>query len=79
MAVVIEGESRQMDNCSELGLLSLGFMCQPQASAGDDRVGFKDQDYTVLYMSIIFLKSFLGYISRDSGSVGWVRPTDLHF
>lgn len=44
MAVVIEGESKQMDSCSELGLLSLGFMCQPQASAGDDRVGFKDQD-----------------------------------
>lgn len=44
MAVVTEGESRQMDDCSELGLLSLGFMCQPQASAGDDRVGFKGQD-----------------------------------
>lgn len=29
-----------MDRCSELGLLSVAFMCLPQAGAGDGRVCF---------------------------------------
>lgn len=41
---VIQREGRQMDRCSELGLLSVAFMCLLQAGARDDRICLKYQD-----------------------------------
>lgn len=47
---VIKREGREMDRCSELGLLSVAFMCLPQAGAGDGRVCFKYPDGACTHM-----------------------------